>query len=287
MDSLRPVHRHTRTHLNQYLDKIEQTLEADVLTIFSPMLYGLENIMKNAIELFQDRNTKIAIVLDTIGGYVEVVERMVHIIRKRYTEVYFLIPDRAMSAGTVFVMAGDQIYMNDSSCLGPIDPQVEKDGKLVPALSYLNQYQRLYEKAESGQLNTAELMLLNNLDPGELYQFEQARKLSHELLTNWLSNYKFKDWKDKTTGRVVTKKKKRERAEEIAKILSDNERWYSHGRTITRDTLTSKSENMRLRIENIEDKPDLLSALDDYVGLLKDHMQREELSLFVHTREYF
>ena len=59
MDSLRPVHRHTRTHLNQYLDKIEQTLEADVLTIFSPMLYGLENIMKNAIELFQDRNTKI------------------------------------------------------------------------------------------------------------------------------------------------------------------------------------------------------------------------------------
>ena len=84
-----------------------------------------------------------------------------------------------------------------------------------------------------------------------------------------------------------TKKKKRERAEEIAKILSDNERWYSHGRTITRDTLTSKSENMRLRIENIEDKPDLLSALDDYVGLLKDHMQREELSLFVHTREYF
>lgn len=70
-----------------------------------------------------------------------------------------------MSAGTVFVMAGDQIFMNYSSCLGPIAPQIEKDGKFVPALSYLNQYKQLYEKAESGQLNTAELVLLNNLDP--------------------------------------------------------------------------------------------------------------------------
>ena len=287
MDLLRPVHRHTRTHLNQYLEKIEQTLKADILTIFSPMWSGLENIVKNALGLFQDRKDRIAIVLDTTGGYVEVVERMVHVIRKHYKEVLFIIPDRAMSAGTVFVMAGDQIFMSDSSCLGPIDPQIEKDGKFVPALSYLNQYQRLYDKAETGQLNTAELMLLNNLDPGELYQFEQTRKLSHELLTNWLSEYKFKDWKDKTTGKVVSKKKKQERAEEIAEILSDNEKWRSHGRMITRDTLTSKTENLRLRIEKIENNPDLSSALDDYVGLLKDYMQREELNLFIHTREYF
>ncbi len=287
MELLRPVHRHTRTHLNLYLEKIEQTLDADVVTIFSPMWSGLENIVKNAIKLFQDQKDRIAIVLDTTGGYVEVVERMVHVIRKHYKEVLFIIPDRAMSAGTVFVMAGDQIFMSDSSCLGPIDPQIEKDGKFVPALSYLNQYQRLYDKAEKGQLNTVELMLLNNLDPGELYQFEQARKLSHDLLTNWLSEYKFKDWIDKSTGKSVPKKKKRERAEEIAEILSDNKKWRSHGRMITRDTLTSKSENLRLRIEKIENNPDLLSALDDYVGLLKDYMQREELSLFIHTREYF
>ena len=154
-------------------------------------------------------------------------------------------------------------------------------------MSYLNQYQRLYDKAEEGELNTAELMLLNNLDPGELRQFEQARELSHKLLTDWLSEYKFKDWKDKATGKAVTKQKKRKRAEEIAKILSDNEKWLSHGRMITRDTLTSKSENIRLRIEKIEDDNDFSAALDDYVRLLEDYMQREERNLFVHTREYF
>ena len=213
---------------------------------------------------------------------------MVYVIRRHYAEVYFLVPDRAMSAGTVFVMAGDQIFMNYSSCLGPIDPQIEKDEKFVPALSYLNQYQRLYKKAESGQLNTAELVLLNNLDPGELYQFEQARELSHELLTNWLSTYKFKDWcKHGSTGKPVTEEEKRQRAEEIAAALSNNERWHSHGRMISRETLTSPTEEIRLKIEEIEENPKLAAALEDYVGLLKDYMQREQLGLFVHTREYF
>jgi ClpP class serine protease len=75
-------------------------------------------------------------------------------------------------------MSGDKIFMNYFACLGPIDPQIEKDGKLVPALSYLNQFQRLSDKEEKGTLNTAEFALLNKLDLGELYQFEQARELS-------------------------------------------------------------------------------------------------------------
>ena len=36
-------------------------------------------------------------------------------------------------------------------------------------------------------INAAELVLLNNLDPGELYEFELADRLSRKLLTDWLS----------------------------------------------------------------------------------------------------
>ncbi len=170
-----------RNLLNQDLSGLESVLQSDVLTIFGPIRRGLENTIRNTIERLQNRRGKIAVVLDTVGGIVEVVERMVTIIRHHYNEVDFLVPDRAMSAGTVFVMAGDQIFMNYFSCLGPIDPQIEKDRKFVPAMSYLNQYQRFLEKAASGDLNTAELILLNNFDPGELYQFEQARLLSQDL----------------------------------------------------------------------------------------------------------
>ena len=288
MDILRPVDRHTQTHLNQYLGKIEAVLHADVLTIYSPILPGLENTVRSAIELFQERKSRIVVVLDTPGGIVEVVERIVHIIRHHYGEVDFQVPDRAMSAGTVFVMSGDRIFMNYFSCLGPIDPQIVKNDELVPALSYLNQYQRLSEKAEVGQLNMADITLLSKLDLGELYQFEQARELSHDLLINWLSTYKFKDWHThSSTDKPVTVKEKKKRAEEIAAVLSDNERWHSHGRVISRDTLTSRSEGIRLQIEKIEDYPDILSALEEYVGLLNDYIQREKHISFVHTREYF
>ena len=252
-----------RNLLNQDLSRLEDVLQADVLTIFGPILPGLEKIVKESVERLRSSRDRIAIVLDTVGGIVEVVERMVNVIRHHYNEVYFIVPNQAMSAGTVFVMAGDQIFMNYFSCLGPIDPQIEKDGKFVPAMSYLNQYQRFYEKAESGQLNSAELILLNNFDAGELYQFEQARLLSQDLLTEWLSKYKFRDWDTHSaTGNPVTDEEKRERAKKIARILGDYERWRSHGRTISRETLIA--DPICLKIEKIEDSPSLSLDLDYY-----------------------
>ena len=286
MNTLRPVDDHTQSFFNHYLNIVESLLQADVITIYSQMYAGLENTVRTAIELIQNKKNRIAIVLDTTGGYVEVVERMVFIIRKYYPEVYFIVPDRAMSAGTVFVMAGDQIYMTYSACLGPIDPQVQKSGRFVPAKSYLNMYLRLYKKAKTGQLNAAEFVLLNNLDPGELYEFELADRLSRKLLTDWLSTYKFKDWINKDTGEPVSPAEKKQRAEEIALALGDPEYWASHSRMINRDTLTNPAGKIKLKIEKIEENQDLRSALDAYSRLITDYMHREQLTLFVHTRDY-
>ena len=272
-----------RSLLNQDLRMLEDILQADVLTIFGPIRSGLDNIIRKRVEEFRYRRNRIAIILDTVGGVVEVVERMVTIIRHHYDEVDFLIPDRAMSAGTVFVMAGNRIFMNYFSCLGPIDPQIVKDGKFVPAMSYLNQYQRLYEKANAGLLNTAEMMLLNTFDAGELYQFEQARLLSQDLLTEWLSTYKFRNWDiHSSTGNPVTPEEKRQRAEEIANVLGDYERWRSHGRAISRDTLVS--DPIRLKIEKIEDNPGLPYELNHYIERLEHYMQRFRRELLVHTQ---
>lgn len=264
---------------------IEEALEADSIAIVSPIVFGIDGLFKRAIEQFSVKRPRAAVILDTPGGIAEVVERMVSTIRHHYSEVYFVIPDRAMSAGTIFAMSGDKIFMSYFSVLGPIDPQIEKDGKLVPALSYLNQYQRLCEKAEAGQLNTAEYALLSKLDLGELHQFEQARELSIDLLENWLSQFKFKDWANhSSTGEIVTPDEKRNRAKEIGVALSNNERWHSHGRGIGRETLTKE---IRLKIDRIEDNPKLLSSLDEYFALLKDYMNREQYPMFIHTREYF
>lgn len=285
MISHRPIDANTNQQLNYHLNLVEARLDADALTIVSNIVYGLDELVKRAIENFSSRRDRLAVILHTGGGVVEIVERMVITIRHYYNEVYFLIPDSAMSAGTIFAMSGDRIYMSYYSVLGPIDPQISKEGNLVPALSYLNQWERLRDKAEKGDLNTAEYALLNKLDLGELHQFEQARELSIDLLEQWLSQYKFKTWTNhSSTGHPVTEEEKRVRAKEIAEHLNNNERWHSHGRGIQRETLANE---IRLKIDNLEDDPKLLQHLQDYFDLLRDYMAREQYPQFVHTREFF
>ena len=268
-----------------HLEKIGTTLDADVAAIVSPVLPGLELRLRDAIDVLSDKNDSVAVILDTQGGIVEVVERMVTALRHVYGDVTVIVPDRAMSAGTIFALSADRIMMDHLSSLGPIDPQIERDGKLVPALSYLNQFERLNNKAQAGALTTAEYALVSKLDLGELYQFEQARELSIELLIKWLSNYKFKNWtKTKDRQLDVTPKMKENRAKEIAALLNNPERWHSHGRAIDMRTL---QEEVGLKIDDLADNAILHHDIRDYFELLKDYMHREQLMSFIHTREYF
>jgi hypothetical protein len=282
---VRPLDDYIKKQLDGHVQKIEKTLDADVMAIISPILPGLELRVRDALEKTKDKRVKIAIILETGGGVVEVIDRIVSIIRHHYNEVIFIIPNKAMSAGTVFVMSGDRILMDYFSCLGPIDPQVEKDNNLVPALAYIYEFDRLNEKAEKGQLTSAEYALLSKIDLGELYQFKQARELSVELIKKWLSTYKFKNWeKTKTRQLPVTKEMKESRANEIAEALSNSNEWHSHGRAINMQTLI---EELNLIIEDFATIDDLGPLVREYFGLLLDYMGREKVPSFLHTKEYF
>ena len=274
-----------RSHLDWFLNNIEEAMGANVVAVVSPILPGLDRRLRDAIETVQDRKASIAVILDTPGGIVEVVERMVATLRSHYKDMTVIVPDRAMSAGTIFALSADRIMMDYFSCLGPIDPQIEKDDRLVPALSYLNQFERLNRKAENGSLTAAEYALLSKLDLGELYQFEQARELSVELLVKWLSRYKFKGWNTTESRSIeVTDEMREERAQQIADLLNDTARWHSHARGIDARTLR---EEVGLRIDSLSDEPKLHRSVGSYFDLLKDYMGRQELYSFVHAKGYF
>ena len=133
----------TRNIFDNNLENIESCLEqeaglkTDVLTIVAPIFSGLEHFVKDAIDSIQDKRENLSVILDTGGGVVEVVERMVTIIRRHYKHITFIVQDRAMSAGTIFVMSGDRILMSYFSVLGPIDPQLEKDGKMIERFKFI------------------------------------------------------------------------------------------------------------------------------------------------------
>ena len=284
---MRPLDDFIKRRLDRYLEAIGDLIKAETVAIVGPIMPGIEQYLRVALESIPGRDVhhSIVVILDTPGGIVEVVQRMVNTIRFNYHDVTVIVPDRAMSAGTILALSANRIMMDYFSCLGPIDPQIEKDGKLVPALSYLNQFERLKKKAEAGNLTTAEYALLDKLDLGELYQFEQARELSIELLIEWLSRYKFKDWTETEERKIpVTEEMKKDRAEKIAALLNDAERWHSHGRAISMDML---QEEVGLQIEDISKRLELYQEVRRYFDLLRDYMNREQLYSFVHTRGYF
>jgi len=259
----------------------------DVLAFFGPILYGVEDHIRTAIEEIKKKRKRLVVILETFGGYIEVVQRIADTLRHHYKQVEFVIPDYAMSAGTVLVMSGDSIHMDYFSVLGPIDPQVERpDGKMVPALGYLAKYNDLILKSQNGTLTTAEMtFLISKFDPAELYQYEQAKELSNSLLKDWLVRYKFKNWKvTRTHRRRVTKKMKVERAAEIADKLNDTKRWNSHGRGISMHILR---RDLNLEIEDFGVRKELAICVRGYYKLLRDYMAKRGHRWVVHTREHY
>ncbi len=272
--------KHLKYQLDAQRTNIENSLDMDVLSIIGPIMSGLENVVKEAIEKIPEKKKKIAIIHNTSGGIVEVVERMVNIVRHHYDEVIFIIPDRAMSAGTVFALSGDKIYMNYFSCLGPIDPQVERniDGqkRLVPALSYINQYNKFIQNAQQNNISSVEFSLFKEqFNLAELETFMQAQELTEDLLEKWLATYKFKDWKKEN-------KEKKQRAKKIAKDLNNYKKWHSHSRGISKETLKSSG----LKINDFSEIEGLTELVNDYYGLLTDFMQNEKTEFFVHGKGY-
>lgn len=272
--------------ISNALLELEDIANSDVLCYSGPIVDGNENVFLDIIEELADSPDKrdsLMVVLTTTGGSAMAVERYVNIIRKHYEKVSFVVPDYAYSAGTIFCMSGDEIWMDYFSVLGPIDPQVKnKEGKFVPALGYLDKVNSLIDKARNGSLTNAEFLILKDFDLAELRAYEQAKELTVTLLKKWLVKYKFKNWDKHKNGDSVTMAEKEKRAEEIADKLGDNNIWKSHARPICIEEL----ENLKLKIEDYSDKETLRKVIRRYYNLSKDMINKYGLNIFIQTRKY-
>ena len=281
-----PIEDTLKKLLTDKLLAIEAHLNADVLVYNGNIGPLPANVFLNLVEDLQKDPMKhdiLFVILTTNGGSAEMVERYVNILRHHYLEINFIVPDYAYSAGTIFCMSGDSIYMDYFSVLGPIDPQVlNKEGKYIAALGYLDKVNEFVVKAANGNLTNAELIWMKEIDLGELRSFEQARDLTIDLLKKWLVVYKFKSWNQHRNGNQVTLAEKQQRAEEIAKELSDNKVWKSHGKGITISELT----NLKLKIEDYSNNQNLRSLIRDYYNTMDEYVRTHNLGLFIQNRVF-
>jgi len=260
-----------KKHLRQ-ISKIRDG--RDVLVYASDLTKGNAPIAIDYSDLlpFQDqlanlKGESIDIILETPGGFAEVVEDLVKLVRYRYEKVGIIVPGYAKSAGTIFAMAGDEILMGPMSALGPIDAQIMTNNKRFSAEAFLEGLEKIKEEViKEGKLNPAYIPILQNISPGEIQHCENAQTFSKKLVTEWLSEYKFKYWdKHSSTGKSVTREKKEKRATKIATTLCKQSEWLTHGRSIKIDDF----KKMRLKITDFSIQKDLNEAILRYYTLLR------------------
>jgi hypothetical protein len=271
--------------VNQRAIALEDYLSADVIFYNGSIYPQYFRLFRDFVEQVKAKSKRtdgsVSVILRTGGGSAETTERMVAVLRKHYQTVNFIVPDIAMSAGTIFCMAGDKIYMDYASTLGPIDPQVPTpdNGGYVPALGYLD---KVAEISAKGNLAPADVVLLKSLDLAKLALFEQAKDLSVDLLKKWLVEYKFKNWTQHRTtkpGAAVTDAERAERAEQIARDLADHKRWRSHGRSLD----VVKLNELRIEIDDYSNDMPLRDAIRGYNDPLTGFVDRMGIDLFVHS----
>lgn len=184
---------------------------------------------------------EIDIVLVTPGGLANQVNNFVNTLRPRFDKVNFIVLNMAMSAGTIFIMSGDEIIMSKQSKFGPIDPQIpNREGRFVPAQSILLALEDIKIRGEEKikkhqQPDWTDIQLLKNIDLRDIGVAQSASQYSIDIVKDFLSKYKFKSWEKHSDGTTVTPQEKEKRAERIANLLCSHSAWKSHGHAINRE----------------------------------------------------
>lgn len=208
---------------------------------------------------------EIDIVLVSPGGFAHQVAKFVNKLRPRFEKLGFILLNKAMSAGTIFIMAGDEIIMNNQSQIGPVDPQVRTStGEFVPAQSILTLIEEFRIRGEAAikkglQPPWTDLQILRGIDPKQIGNAMNASNYSIQMVEEYLYNFKFKNWSVHSDGITeVTDKEKKDRANEIATLLCEHSKWKNHGHAITREAAW---DVCKLKINHAEDTPGLDRAM--------------------------
>lgn len=228
---------------------------------------GYVDILPITDQISNLKGKALDLILETPGGSGEAAEDIVRLLRGKYEDIAVIIPGWAKSAGTIMAMAANEILMGPPSAVGPIDAQMFWQGKRFSADALLEGMEKIKkEVTDTGILNKAYIPILQGMSPGELQSAENALNFAKTLVTEWLAQYKFKNWAThSSTGVPVTDGDKKTRAKEIADQLCDHRHWLTHGRSIKLDDL----KKMRLAVVDYSQNAKLLDGISRYFALLQ------------------
>ncbi|HEU0291358.1 MAG TPA: hypothetical protein VFR47_01390 [Anaerolineales bacterium] len=192
------------------------------------------------------------VLIHSPGGSAEAAEAIIELLRSRFSNIRFIIPDLAKSAATMMSCAADQLLMDENSELGPIDPQmliVRGDKQVIraPAQAIVDQFDLARKSISENPGNLPVwLPILQTLSPSLLMECENADRLSRELVKSWLEKYMFRNDDNKV-----------EKATKASQYLAKSQEHLSHGRRIGIEQL----QQLGFNVLDTRTVPELRSAI--------------------------
>lgn len=256
------------------LKKISEIRKRDVLVFAADLNKRIPDISIGYSDLLPIKDQldtlsgkKLDFIIETPGGSGEVAEDIVKLLRNKYDDVAVIVSGWAKSAGTIIAMSGNEILMEPGSALGPIDAQLTWQGKTFSAQALLDGLDKLKEEVEkTSVLNKAYIPILQGMSLGEVENARNSLSFAKVLVTEWLKEYKFKNWNNhKSSGNAVTPEEKEARANEIAEKLCDHKLWKTHGRSLKIKDL----KDMKIKITDYSKEAELYDAINRYSTLLQ------------------
>ncbi len=185
-----------------------------------------------------EREQGLDLILHTPGGSISSTQSIVAYLQKMFDcDIRAIIPQIAMSAGTMIACSCREILMAKHSNLGPIDPHL----KGVPAYGVIREFQRACrEVREDPATIPVWQSIVSQYRPTFLGQCENAIQWSNAFVQDQLEQVMFK-------GEPQARKK----AKSIVRKLTD----YTGNKTHERHIHMDECKSIGLRVIAIEDDP--------------------------------
>ncbi len=187
-----------------------------------------------------DRARGLDLVLHTPGGEIAATESLVQYLRAMFgTDIRAIIPQIAMSAGTMVACACKEILMGKHSNIGPIDPQFGG----IPAHGIVEEFQKAKDEiAADPRTIPAWQPIIARYHPTLIGECEKAIEWSSEIVSDWL-----------VSGMFAGRRDAQRIAGQIVSDLGSHALTKSHARHISRDD----ARRFGLRVVDIEQPPEL------------------------------
>lgn len=191
-----------------------------------------------------DKDKGLDLILHTPGGSIDATESIVDYLWTVFNkDIRVIVPQLAMSAGTMIACSAKEIIMGKHSNLGPIDPQMFSPGVgfNVPAQGVIDEYDVALNqiKTEPSSVPLWQT-IFSRVHPSFINECMLAIKHSKQLVHMWLMNNMLVN----TPGNTKI-------ADNIVDNLSDHGITKSHGRHISR----TECNQLGLNIFDLEKDP--------------------------------